>query len=103
MDESGLQLKLFLRRSKKIPWEQIGVIDMVQPERVGFRHFSGYKKARVGRGAGIRIILRESAGQHKKLRCFPKAFVISFGDFFELDGYRFLNTVGEQMEKTSKG
>ena len=103
MDENSLHLKFFLRRKKQIPWEEIGLIDMVQPIRTCPWHPSyGLEKAKVGKGSEVRIILRQSKENGKKMRRFPKAYIISIANFSELDCYRFLNTVGEQMEKASK-
>lgn len=100
MDENSLHLKFFLRRKKQIPWEQIGLVDMVQPNRA-YRPTS-FERARIGRATSIRIILREPQEKKNRFRRFPKAYTISLTYFSELDCYRFLNTVGEQMEKASK-
>lgn len=103
MDENSLHLKFFLRRKKQIPWEEIGLIDMVQPIRTcPWRPPYGLEKAKVGKGSEVRIILRQSKENGKKMRRFPKAYIISIANFSKLDCYRFLNTVGEQMEKASK-
>lgn len=103
MDENSLHLKFFLRRKKQIPWEEIGLIDMVQPIRTcPWSPPYGLEKAKVGKGSEVRIILRQSKENGKKMRRFPKAYIISIANFSELDCYRFLNTVGEQMEKASK-
>lgn len=100
MDDTSLHLKFFMHRKKQIPWEQIGLVDMVQPNRA-YRPTS-FERARIGRATSIRIILREPQEKKNRFRRFPKAYTISLTYFSELDCYRFLNTVGEQMEKASK-
>lgn len=100
MDDNSLHLKFFLHRKKQIPWEQIGLVDMVQPNRA-YRP-TAFEKAKIGRGTNIRIILREPQEKGKRFRRYPKVYSIPLVYFSELDCYRFLNTVGEQMEIASK-
>ena len=74
MDENSLHLKFFLRRKKQIPWEEIGLIDMVQPIRTCPWHPSyGLEKAKVGKGSEVRIILRQSKENGKKNEAFPES------------------------------
>lgn len=100
-DVYGLRLKLFMQREKMIPWEQIGLIDFMQAQRVG-RYSFKLVHAAAGKGTHIRIILRDTDPPRNPLRRFPKTYYIPLASFVTLDCYRFLNTVGEQMEIASK-
>lgn len=84
-DEHSLHLKLFLRRKIEIPWEQIGLIDFVQPEC--WWHPVRFEQAKVGRGTHIQIIVRETSLQEKPKRRFSKTYYIPLSAFVSLDRY----------------
>ena len=98
-DADGLRIKWVLQRTRKIPWEQIGMVDMMRT--VGY-HAPREVRAAPGCAGYVRLVLRETDTKCRFLHRFPKTYNIGAYLFADLDLYRFVNTVSAEMEKASK-
>ena len=99
-DEKGLRIKLFMQPKRQISWEQIGMVDMMRNE--GPPRAKTPVRAAPGRATYVRLVLRETGSKNSILNRYPKTFGVSKDLFSSLDLYRFINTVGAEMENAAK-
>lgn len=99
-NKKGLRIKLFLQPERQIPWEQIGMVDMMRNE--GPPRAKTPIRAEPGRATYVRLVLRETGSKNSIFHHYPKEYYIGRDIFPSLDLYRFINTVGAEMENAAR-
>lgn len=100
MDKNGIRIKSFMQPERRIPWEQIGMVDMMCNE--GPPRAKRPVRAAPGRATYVRLTLRATGTKNRILHRYPKTYCIGKDVFSSLDLYRFINTVGAEMETAAK-